>query len=363
MSLQHNKTQNRVGKLARAALRKAGAGLFHMGFAPLVIRLRSQRTRALLYHAVEEQTCSYTRGLGVNISPQVFGVHLDYFQRYYNVVSMSDLLHADTQPCSLVITFDDGYASVDQNAVPQLEKLKLPATVYLIGRAVKGKMVWVNRLNQAMNDHPSESHEIFSTYPDLVGLGRADIIDHIQNNYLPARISALVDKLEDAIPGLSVDTQKVFSNADDIMAMQQRGIEFGFHTNDHYNLRQCSESMLDQQLETSDMGALINSKTFAYPFGYFSGTAIGSLTQQGYERLMTVGNNNRRFSALHLDRSEVFEEDHARIFAQLEIEEPIMAGLRAVISRMKAATNAAPSNAEGSDNLDQTATPETSKPR
>lgn len=358
MSLQHNETPNRFGKLARAMLRTMGAGLFHIGCAPLVIRLTPGRTRALLYHAIEEQTSSYTRGLGVNITPQVFGTHLNYFKRYYNVVSMRDLLRGDKRDCSLIITFDDGYASVDQNAVPQLEQHTLPATIYLIGRAVKGKMVWVNRLNQAMNDYPAESQTIISAHPNLAGLDRARIIKRIQTTYLPAQITALIETLEQAIPGLSEDSMKVFSNADDIMAMQQRGIEFGFHTNDHYNLRQCSEAVLERQLDISTLGSLINSNTFAYPFGYFSGTAIGSLTHQGYKRLMTVGNNNHRFSTLHLDRSEVFETKHARIFAQLEIEEPIMACIRALVARVRAATRASPS-------ADPTKTPipEISKPR
>jgi len=358
MSLQHIKAPNRFGKFVRAALRTLGAGLFHLGCAPFVIRLSPDRTRALLYHAVEEQTCSYTRGLGVNVSPQLFGIHLDYFQRYYNVVSMNDLLHGNKGSCSLVITFDDGYASVEQNAVPQLEIRKLPATVYLIGRAVRGKMVWVNRLNQAMNDFPTQASRVLATYPDLAHLDRSAIINRIQTGYLPAQITSLIETLENAIPALREDSQKVFSNADDIMAMQQRGIAFGFHTNDHYNLRQCSEAVLERQLDNSGMGSLINSNTFAYPFGYFSGTAIGSLTHQGYKRLMTVGNNNHRFSVLHLDRSEVFETEHARIFAQLEIEEPIMAGLRAMVTRLKELSKASPS-----ENSDKSALPETSKPR
>ncbi|MFK7852988.1 MAG: polysaccharide deacetylase family protein [Granulosicoccus sp.] len=362
MSLKHNRQQNRLGQIARAALRHIGVLLFHLGCARLVIGISSKRTRALLYHAVEEKTCSYTRGLGVNVPPQTFATHLDYFKTYYNVVSMSDLLLGKPRPRSLVITFDDGYASVEKNAVPQLEKRALPATVYLIGRAVKGKMVWVNRLNQAMNEYPTETMRILHSYPDLVELDRSAIINQIQTSYLPAQISSLVETLEEAIPGLLEDSEKVFSNAADIMAMQQRGIEFGFHTNDHYNLRQCNKALLEQQLQISGMEELINSNTFAYPFGYFSGTAIGALTHHGYEKLMTVGNNNNRFSELHLDRSEVFVETPAQLFAQLEIEEPIMAGLRALIARLKSAVKTAPDNYTSVE-LDKNPAPETSKPR
>lgn len=362
MSLKHNRQQNRLGQIARVALRHIGVVLFHLGCARLIIGISSKRTRALLYHAVEENPCSYTRGLGVNVPPKTFARHLDYFNTYYNVVSMSDLLHGKPSPRSLVITFDDGYASVEQNAVPLLEKRALPATVYLIGRAVKGKMVWVNRLNQAINEFPSETMRILHSYPDLVELDRAAIINRIQTSYLPTQISSLVETLEKGIPDLVADSEKVFSNAADIMAMQQRGIEFGFHTNDHYNLRHCSKAVLEKQLRISGMEELLNSNTFAYPFGYFSGTAIGALTQKGYEKLMTVGNNNKRFSELHLDRSELFAEEPAQLFAQLEVEEPLMAGIRALIAYLKTAAKAGPDNYPSVE-LDKNPAPETSKPR
>ena len=47
---------------------------------------------------------------------------------------------------------------------------------------------------------------------------------------------------------------------------------------------------------------------------------------------MTVGNNNRRYSALHLDRTEVFSADPAVLFAELEVVEPIIGSLRKLAS-------------------------------
>ena len=114
--------------------------------------------------------------------------------------------------------------------------------------------------------------------------------------------------------------------------MQTQGIEFGFHTQDHYNLKNCTPAELSQQLDDSDVRALTNTRTFAYPFGYFTDSAVSSLTEQGYERIMTVGNNNRRYSALHLDRTEVFSADPAVLFAELEVVEPIIGILRKLAS-------------------------------
>jgi len=117
--------------------------------------------------------------------------------------------------------------------------------------------------------------------------------------------------------------------------MQKRGMEFGFHTNDHWNLEQCKDSELAATLDTTGLEDLIDSKTFAYPFGYFAPSAIGRLSRLGYAKLMTVGSNNDRFSELHLDRTEVFETGFASLFARLEVVEPANAAVRTWVHRWR----------------------------
>ena len=63
---------------------------------------------------------------------------------------------------------------------------------------------------------------------------------------------------------------------------------------------------------------------------------------------MTVGNNNRRYSALHLDRTEVFSADPAVLFAELEVVEPIIGSLRKLAS-LFAAKETSPVNENRTD--------------
>lgn len=329
-ALKHN------GKLlARVCLRWIGVSMYHAGLAQLVINRSADRVRVVLYHAVEDQRSDYTKGLNVSLSPSTFALHLDYYQRYYNVLSTNALLEGDYKPATLVISFDDGYASVKDEALPLLEERGLPAVVYLIGCAVRGRMVWVNRLNQAMNTYPTETREILSDYHGLETKSRAQLIHHLQTRLEPAQIEEIVARLELAIPELANDTHRLFCTREDILEMQQRGIEFGFHSNDHLNLSKCRDSELVAQLDTRGLEPLINSNTFAYPFGYFAPAAIGKLTRSGFEKLMTVGNNTDRHSSLHLDRTEMFETSFSRMFARLEIEEPVVAAVSRLSSRLR----------------------------
>ena len=316
----------------RRWLRNIGVIMFRLGLARIVIGLSPRGLRAMLYHDVDDNPGSATDGLNITVNCTTFVTHLEYFKRYYKVISVSDAAKGDIPHRGLVITFDDGYLSVGEHATPLLHERNLSACVYLIGRAVNGRMVWVNLLNQAIRLFPDETSEALAEYEGLTDIPLANLVHHVQVNFTPPKIESLCDHLLQQIPGISATTEGVFATPDNIRHMQTQGIEFGFHTQDHYNLKNCTPAELSQQLDDSDVRALTNTNTFAYPFGYFTESAVSSLTEQGYERIMTVGNNNRRYSALHLDRTEVFSADPAVLFAELEVVEPIIGSLRKLAS-------------------------------
>lgn len=355
-----------LGRPIRTALRVAGRGLYHMGLSHWVVGLSPHRIRTLLYHSVENNPSSYTAGLKVNVTPATFAVHMDYVRTHYSVSSIEQTLDGLSGSCPALITFDDGYASVERNAVPILEQRNLPATIFLIGSAVNGGGVWVNQLNHAINQHPDALNAILNEFPTLAGLAHTKLVYQVQTSFVPADIERLLNRLSEEIAASGVTTtleEPLFSSADGILAMQKRGMYFGFHTQNHFNLQLCDEAALTKQLDSSSVAPLLNSNTFAYPFGYYSTDAIRKLTQQGYEQLMTVGSGTRFCCALHTGRSEAFGTTEADIFAQLEVEEPVMTILRKIIRNTKqfiqgsgldGSTGALPLKSD---------IPETSKPR
>ena len=340
------RSQQKPDNPARSLLRLLGIALYHAGLARFVIHMTKGRIRALLYHDIATHETPYTEGLGVTVSPDDFQRNLSYFKKHYNVVSVNDLIQKDIPEKSLVITFDDGYESVRENAQPLLNKLQLPACIYTITRATKNKLVWVNELNYALVMYPAESLQTAREFPTLdqhltdvladVQLNPNDpnhceslrhaVISHVQNNFSVTDINALLKRLRESTP--PIEHKSLYIAADDIPAMQTTGIDFGFHTRDHYNLRNCTRTELQEQLDASDIQPLLNSHSFAYPFGYFDSPATQRICLLGYSPVMTVGNNNDRFSPRHLDRTEVFTGSAAEVFAQLEIVEPTIAWLR-----------------------------------
>lgn len=312
-------------------LRASGVCLYHLGLARFIINLSPDRIRTLLYHAVEDQPGSHTAGLGMSISPEVFSRHLDYYQRHYNIVSMKELVQGRERPCMAVLTFDDGYASVAENAVPALEKRGIPATIYLIGKAVRGGMVWVNQLNHALNRYPQMTMTLIQSMPGLANVAREDVIHHVQTTFPPPMIEQLMARLEEQLPPAASASQ-LFLTPEQINDLKTRGISFGFHSNDHYNLRLCNEQSLRQQLDSSDIDALLDSRTFAYPFGYCGDREADRLEARGFKRTMLVQEDTPHPRKSNLMRSEPAGKSAARVFAQLEVEEPVVRWLHKVLA-------------------------------
>ncbi len=320
-------TAGKPDNLLRKTLHTAGVCIYRMGLASTVIKLTPKRIRTLLYHAVEPTSDAFTADLNVSVTPEMFAANLDYFKKHYNVVPMSTIESGELPERPLTITFDDGYYSVYQHAMPALHQRDLSACVYLITRAVQGRAVWVNLLNYALHKHHDTALDVFAKFEELNDVERdASVIAHVQQNFKPAQVEALCDALLAALP--PINTEGLYANEADIHDMQAHGLHFGFHTRDHYNLRNCTDAELEEQLDNSGCTHVMNSNTFAYPFGYFNTGAVSHVESQQYKRIMTVGNNNNVFSQLHLDRTEVFTANPADLFAQLEVVEPIIAKLR-----------------------------------
>ncbi len=317
----------RPSNLLRRILRFTGVLLYRLGLAKKIIALRKQAPRTLLYHAVEDHVSDYTDRLGVSVSSAMFEANLRYIRDHYNVVSVSDL-HANRLPENpLLITFDDGYKSVYDNALPLLRKYRMPATVYLITCAVNNQVVWVNEINRALLCYPREALAVCHQFPDLLELDSApQIIHEIKTSFAPSNIRELCRRIQQVAP--PEHAHDLYASREELHEMRDAGITLGFHTRDHFNLANCDANELQRQLDPAGLEDLIDPTTFAYPFGTFDATAIEALQNRSYQTVMTVGNNNDRYFSSHLDRIELFTSDPAVVFAQLEVEEPIVSALR-----------------------------------
>ncbi len=329
-------SSDRPKNLLRTSLTVLGIALYRLGLARPIISLSKNRVRAMLYHAVEDKKNSFTHGLNVSVSPHAFSANLDYFKQFYNVIPVSQLHITPLPKNPLVITFDDGYHSVYEHAVPALHEREMSACIYLISRAVRGDLVWVNLVNYTLRQHPKRTANVLQSIASFADTHPRDVIAQLQSDSRPEEIAEVYDALMREFPELS--GSGLYASVDEIHEMIEKGIEFGFHTADHFNLQNCNSEEIAAQLDAGEVKALLSNDTFAYPFGYYNQNAIDQLDAQNYETVMTVGNNNNMSYNKHLDRVEVFTSDPAKVFAQLEIVEPLVSWLRRKLLRSPAQT-------------------------
>lgn len=118
-------------------------------------RLRERLTArglVLMYHRIAEPDLD---PWGLRVSPEHFAEHLEVINKYFQPLSMKDLLSqlqcGKVPNRSIVVTFDDGYADNLQHAKPLLERYDVPATIFLVTEAILEKRnFWWDELQCAL---------------------------------------------------------------------------------------------------------------------------------------------------------------------------------------------------------------------
>ncbi|HEY0608577.1 MAG TPA: polysaccharide deacetylase family protein [Chitinophaga sp.] len=89
--------------------------------------------RILVYHGICLQ--EHTRFNTIFLLKKTFEAHLQYIQRYFNLVSLDDYYQQRFRDdrFNICITFDDGFANNFHYVLPLLEKYQAPATFFVTG--------------------------------------------------------------------------------------------------------------------------------------------------------------------------------------------------------------------------------------
>lgn len=113
--------------------------------------------KILLFHRVCELKSDIWK---LANSPASFRKQLEYLKVNYNVVSYDELWETDSENM-VAITFDDGYADNYQFALPILEELRIPATVFVCtGNIDSDREFWWDSLERMVVCNPECPREI-----------------------------------------------------------------------------------------------------------------------------------------------------------------------------------------------------------
>lgn len=222
------------------------------------------RVPVLMYHRVGTQhTAKESR---YAITPENFTAHMHALAeagyRAVTIDAMVDWLEGG-EPLAegaFLLTFDDGFRGVHEHALPVLESLGWPFTVFLVSDYISGEDDWIRK-----------------TDPDGV-----------------------------AHPLLS---------AEEIRDMQGRGCNFHSHSRSHYSLPTLNDAELNSQLRGSRqaLADLLGREVryLAYPYGHVDDRVEHATRAAGYRAAFATqsGFNRQQVNRFRIHRLDVYGVD------------------------------------------------------
>ncbi|HET7459459.1 MAG TPA: polysaccharide deacetylase family protein [Gemmatimonadaceae bacterium] len=273
------------GAARRLARRLACAtGVHHMAR-----RLHRRRLLIVCYHGVADDDGATDSWL---LLPRAeLERQLDYLARHYRVrpidEALADLWAGRLREPTACVTFDDGYRNNVRVALPLLQRLGIPATIYLAtGMIGTARLLWTTRLELAMRATAATSVDL-----GAVGLGGAEPLgDDAARAALARRVASRLKRVSPAErdatlarlhatlgdAGAASDRARPFAlmSWDEVAAAARTGlVTFGGHTMNHEIVSRLDDAAVRAEVGGSmravaeRVDARAGTRTFAYPNG------------------------------------------------------------------------------------------------
>ena len=232
-------------------------------------------------------------------------------------------------PRAVAITFDDGYRSTHDLALPILKEYGLPATVFVTTEHMEGGSMWNDVILEAVRRLPDGELDL-----DDIGMGRyplhsgadrqhsAQLLTEHTKYLPPARRAQLGGKLE-ALAGGTLQRELMLTR-EMVQALDRSNVEIGGHTITHPILTRIDDDAAraeivgnKQQLE-GILGKPL--RLFAYPNGKhgidFDARHTDMVREAGYAAAFTtaVGPATRHSNRFEFPRSRPWDT-HPLMFA------------------------------------------------
>lgn len=256
---------------------------------------------------------------------RTFRWHMELLARCFNVLPLDAALKAlaagQVPPRAVCITFDDGYRTIHDLALPILREFGLPATVFVTTGTMDGGTMWNDTITEAIRCFPGKQLDLRD-----IGLGQYSVatIDerkHIvqcitrHSKYLsPEGRLSITGKLEDLANASLPD---VMLTRDMILNLAQSGIEIGGHTISHPILMRIGDEQARDEIRQGkqQLEAITGRRVrfFAYPNGKpkidFDNRHVQMVKDAGYSAAFTtvIGPATAGHDRFHLPRSRPWD--------------------------------------------------------
>ncbi|WP_420349327.1 polysaccharide deacetylase family protein [Pelagibius sp.] len=246
----------------------------------------------VVYHGVFEEPPEELRGNLHNVPPEAFAAQISWIDKHFEIVTLDDFMAADWVAGKAVITFDDAYICVFENAVPLLRARGLPFTVFINGRTLEGRPFWRDKIRCLINHGLVKDfiafREHYNGLSDSVqasGFYRSSKAPGVNSRRLDEELDAFVESRKGSLTFDALSHH--IARPSDLIA--EEGVTYGNHGYSHYVMSSLDRAEQKEEIERNQaLLASLNlplTRTFAFPFGGardFTTTTIELLRATGY---------------------------------------------------------------------------------
>lgn len=249
----------------------------------------------MLYHAVFERPPDALAGGLHNVRPSALRAQLEAVGRHFEFVDADTIAALPDPRGHAAVTFDDGYRSVFDSALPVLESLGIPFTVYLNGAAFDGAAFWRDkvRLVQAMG----WVSEFESFMRGIVPIAGRRFYRYSKDPSVDsARIDAELDRFLEFKGAAAADLDWCVPRTEDLP--RHPLVAYGNHGHHHYVMSSLDAGRQLAEIRATDemlarLGGRRISGLFSLPFGDAAdmNAATGeALRKTGYDTVLMSRN-------------------------------------------------------------------------
>lgn len=258
----------------------------------------SKATTVLCFHRVND----FEDPAWPALKTENYKALLNYVVKHYSVIDLSEIKTKTRKP-ELVISFDDGYYDFMENALPVLQKMKLPGNMNIVTNCAEtGELIWTQRLNNILNFLKGHNQKFLFRLPqrtieiDFTAQKLFYFKNSIQTelyNYSVEQISSILAEAEHSIPSYAPSKNDKMMRWDDVVYCSNNGVHIGSHTQTHGSLKEVAdgetlhrELVLSKQIIEDKIKKAVD--TIAYPNGQYNEKVIASSLNAGYKNLLLV---------------------------------------------------------------------------
>lgn len=286
------------------------------------------------YHRILEQPDML---LDADPTVDTFRWQMDVLAECFNVLPLADaverLTHGRMPPRAVAITFDDGYRSLHDLALPILRERALPATVFVTsGHMADASSMWNDVILEAVRRLPGPAVDLrdigFDIYPLSTPEQRSASVTLLTERckYLvPEQRALMLERLQE-LAGADL-TQDLMLTGDMLATLLVNGIDIGGHTVTHPILARLDDASAQREIEDNkrDLERIIGRAVhlFAYPNGKygadFDDRHMAMVRAAGYRAAFSTaaGVATRRHDLFQLPRSRPWDNQPLMFAARL----------------------------------------------